>query len=111
MVLPKIRGCLAVLFVILLAGCVTAAYKMNDLAIGMTKDEVLQVLGPPVDTRATESVEYITYVLRGGMVGMGKYFVQLKQGRVTAYGALGDFDSTQNPEATINLNKTIKEIK
>lgn len=34
-------------------------------------------------------------------IGLGeKYFVSLKEGRVGAYGELGDFDST-NPDATI----------
>ena len=99
-------------FLVLLAGCVAVTQKMNGLAIGMTKGEVLQVLGSPNDTRATEEIEYLVYMLAIRLGGpQSEYFVQLKQGRVVSYGKVGDFGSTQDPEATININKTTKEIK
>ena len=35
--------------------------------------------------------------------------MKFNQGKVTSYGKVGDFDSTQDPEATINLNT--KEVE
>ncbi len=116
----------------LLAGCATDyANKMNSISLGMNKAEVIAIMGEPNTTRATEGVEFLIYALReelGGAKmaacgGMGvmtlgviyaaddsclgsvdDYFVRLESGSVSAYGKVGDFDSTKTPESTININ-------
>src|SRR5580693_7287835 len=55
-------ACLTVLIVVLLAGCATAE-KLNDVRIGMTKDQVIALLGTPDSTSAQANVEYLTYYL------------------------------------------------
>ena len=130
-------GAIAFSTIFLISSCVSTAKNLNHISVGMTKAEVMTILGEPRDTRASEGVEYMIYKLRHapsagvqatcagtgvytlGFVYMLKgcqysdddYFVQLREGKVTAYGRIGDFDSTQKPEATININKTVKEIK
>lgn len=98
---------LPLLLCILLAGCVSRAEKLNQLAVGMTKAEVIQVLGAPISTAANASGEVLRYhmatrdmlVYRGPRDG--EYFVRLINGRVESFGKMGDFDSTKDP--TINL--------
>ena len=100
---------------ILTAGCATAhnatAHKMNSVSIGMTKQEVISVLGPPTSTSAKEGVEYLDYRFYEtddhAFYGItSPYFVRIINGKVDSYGHLGDFDSTKAPEtkSTIDLN-------
>lgn len=95
---------------ILIAGCATA-HKMNNLSIGMTKQEVISALGSPASTSAKEGVEYLNYRFSetddqefAGITS--PYFVRIINGKVDSYGRLGDFDSTKTPEtkSTIDLN-------
>lgn len=122
-----------VLLVAGLVACAGTATKTNDLSVGMTKAQVVETLGQPYSSRATNGVEYLTYKLTPGTtpgqgagcaamgvltLGMvfalggpctgGKeedYFVQIQNGQVVSYGKVGDFDSTKTP--TINVNKSI----
>jgi len=95
---------------ILTTGCATA-HKMNSVSIGMTKQEVISVLGPPTSTSAKEGVEYLNYRFSEtddhAFYGItSPYFVRIINGKVDSYGRLGDFDSTKAPEtkSTIDLN-------
>ena len=91
---------------ILMTGCATTANKMNSVHIGMTKQEVISVLGPPTSTSAKEGVEYLNYNLFEPVYGINPYFVRIINEKVDSYGRLGDFDSTKPPEtkSTIDLN-------
>jgi len=105
---------LLVLAILLTACAPTNTHKMNKVAIGMSKQEVIESMGNPSETRATANVEYLVYRLRATWDVLARrtsYFVQLDAGKVTAYGKIGDFDSTNLPEATININKTVKEVE
>jgi len=106
---------LTILITIGLAGCMpTTLDKMNKVSLGMSKQEVIAAIGSPTETRATEGVEYLMYHLRVDTdvrTSKKPYFVQLEKGRVTAYGKMGDFGSTQLPESTININKTVKKAE
>lgn len=95
---------------VLLIGCATA-HKMNNISLGMTKQEVIQKLGRPVSTSAQSGVEYLNYrfaetdddYFDGNY---SPYYVRIVEGKVESYGRLGDFDSTQAPESktTVDLN-------
>ena len=96
---------------ILTTGCAATAHKMNSVSIGMTKQEVINVLGSPTSTSAKEGVEYLNYRFsetnNQAINGItSPYFVRIVNGRVDSYGRLGDFDSTKAPEtkSTIDLN-------
>lgn len=103
---------LALVFIV--SGCAaiwpTNARKINNVSLGMTKAEVVQVMGAPDSTSAREGVEYLNYILlesADGIVGYhSPYFIRIVGGKVEAYGRTGDFDSTKVPEnkITIDLN-------
>ncbi|HTQ31311.1 MAG TPA: SHOCT domain-containing protein [Opitutaceae bacterium] len=80
---------LALFFVALLAGCSTAD-KLNQIQIGMTKDQVITILGAPDSTSAQANVEYLTYYLEGDP-GYGRdrpYMVRVVDGKVESFGRL-----------------------
>ena len=102
---------LTILF-ILLAGCATAG-KINQVQIGMTKEEVIKVMGPPASMSAKGNSEYMNYSLSetddDAFRGWTKpYYVRLINGIVDSYGRLGDFDSTQKPTVRIETDENIK---
>lgn len=100
------------------------------MSIGMSKPEVVELLGQPKETKAASGVEYMMYELRdapgaatqtgcgvAGVYTIGLayafegcqyedelYFVRLIEGNVEAYGRQGDFDSTKDPTININTN-------
>ena len=84
-------------------GCVSTAHKMNEVSVGMTKAEVVAKLGNPDSTRANQGAEYLIYRLRDHIEidpikaqnAGEEYFVRLKEGRVEAYGKVGDFGSAK----------------
>jgi len=82
----KIPG-LALLLLALLAGCVTAE-KLNQVRIGMTKDQVIAILGQPDSTSAQANIEYLTYYLSTdtGYYREIPYSVRLVDGKVESFG-------------------------
>ncbi len=93
-----------------ITGCTTAA-KLNEINIGMSKQQVMQILGAPSSTSATKGVEYMRYNFYRNTAGFAgrshkNYFVKIINGVVESYGQIGDFDSTKTPEtkSTIDLN-------
>ena len=102
------KNILVLLLCLGLVGCVTAQ-KMNKLNLGMTKAEVIKVMGNPTSISAKGNTEYLNYRLKEttDMYEWGTmYFIRIIDGKVDSYGRLGDFDSTKVPEskATIDLN-------
>ncbi len=97
-------------FALFLVGCTTTSDSMTDISMGMTKGEVIKLLGKPDSVSATNGVEYMTYTLRtetsftrNTWGYQGQYFVRLLNGRVDAYGKVGDFDTTKDPTLNINI--------
>ena len=96
-------------FALLIAGCATAP-KMNQITVGMTKQQVIEVLGQPASTSAKPNVEYLSYRLSHQFWGYEHpYFIRLINGRVDAYGRLGDFDSTKPDETKTTIDLNIKK--
>ncbi len=95
-----------------IAGCATA-HIISKVQIGMTKEEVIKVMGPPASTSAKGNTEYLNYSLSEtddqAFYGITRpYYVRLINGRVDSYGRLGDFDSTQKPTIKIETDENIK---
>ena len=93
-----------------LVGCTTSSDSMTELSMGMTKGEVIKLLGKPDSVSATNGIEYFTYTLRtetsftrNTFGYQGQYFVRLVNGRVDSYGKVGDFNSTKDPTLNINI--------
>ena len=75
---------------IMLLGC-TSAVKMNDVRVGMTKAEVIDVLGKPSSTSAMDGIVFLKYRFYNNSVFSDGFYVKLKDGKVEAYGQVGDF--------------------
>ncbi|MFH1622824.1 MAG: hypothetical protein ABIA97_06900, partial [Candidatus Omnitrophota bacterium] len=91
----------------LVSGCATVP-NMGAVSLGMTKGEVIKVLGKPFSVSGQGNTEYLTYNDRSGIYGdfTVPYFVRLIDGKVESYGKAGDFDSTKNPTNNLNVNVT-----
>ena len=98
-----------------ICGCATTP-KMNHLSVGLTKTEVIAIMGrEPDSTSAKSGVEYLTYLLwrdfwdrRPGDYS-DQFFVRLIDGKVDSYGRKGDFDSTKVPETKQTIDLNIKQ--
>ena len=94
----------------LLVGCYTSADVMSELSVGMTKSEVISLMGKPDSVSAQNGLEYMSYSLRTSTSFtrntfgyQGVYYVRLVNGRVESYGKVGDFDSTKDPTVNVNV--------
>jgi Short C-terminal domain/SmpA / OmlA family len=71
----------------LFAGCATAD-KLNDVRIGMSKDQVISLLGKPDSMSAQANIEYLTYYLSND-ANYGRdrpYSVRVVDGKVESFG-------------------------
>lgn len=106
------RGFVLVTMVaILLSACATA-HKISKVNIGLSKQEVIELMGQPVSTSAQGNVEYLNYALYetddDAFMGWTKrYYVRIINGRVESFGRTGDFDSTKTPTVRIETDKRI----
>jgi hypothetical protein len=96
---------------LVIAGCATSG-KINTVNIGMTKDEVITVMGKPVSVSAKGETEYLNYKLSetdddAFMGWTTPYFVRLIDGKVDSFGRSGDFDSTKTPTIKIETDENI----
>lgn len=77
------------------SSCATAA-KMNQVSIGMSKDDVMKVMGAPASLSADGDVELLNYALYETDQDAHNhhstpYYVKIKDGKVAGYGRQGDF--------------------
>ena len=98
---------------ILLAGCATAG-KISTVQFGMTKDDVIKVMGKPTSVSAQGGSEYLNYALsetdHDAFHGWTHpYYVRLINGKVESYGRTGDFDSTKTPTVRLESDQTIRQ--
>lgn len=78
-------------------GCATVPEKMQKLQIGMSKPEVIGVLGDPNSVAARGKEEALYYTHSGFAADYWKtYFVNLVDGKVESFGQLGG-----SPAATV----------
>jgi len=112
------RFCIALCVSVVLAGCVSSSSHLNSVSIGMTKPDVIKVMGQPTDTRGNSHAEFLIYHLASepwiaraaayhqGVAGYGEddYCIRLVDGKVDAYGRQGDFDFSKVPEVKVDVN-------
>src|SRR5256885_14119116 len=78
--------------VLFLSGCWTPASRMNDVRLGMSRAEVVAIMGQPSSTTADTSAEYLNYSLPEAYSYAGTrtpYEVKLVNGKVVSYGRAG----------------------
>jgi len=89
-----VKRMLILLFLsILVLGCAGSAKKINNLNIGMTKAEVIEVMGEPNFTSAANDVEILSYELISNSLFSDMYHVSIKNGKVERFGKQGSFAS------------------
>jgi hypothetical protein len=79
------------LALLLLMGCASAS-KMNAVQLGMTKDQVIDAIGSPSSTSEMANTQYLKYQLCSDWIFTDRYYVRLTDGRVDAFGRVGDFN-------------------
>jgi hypothetical protein len=77
--------------VLLLVGCATAS-RLNSVRLGMTRDEVVAVAGEPSSTSQMGNELFLKYQLASDWIFTDRYYVRLTNGRVDAFGRVGDFN-------------------
>ena len=85
------RLLLVLLAVLLFIGCAASAKNMNQLQLGMTKQEVVDAMGQPNSTSSRQDMELLKYRFRTGGAWTSTYYVRLQNGKVDAFGQVGDF--------------------
>ena len=79
---------------------------MNNLSVGITKAQVIEIMGRPATTAAPGAgVEVLRYNLYANVMSAFRvqHFVKLVKGKVDSYGKMGDFDSTKDPTYNFNI--------
>ncbi len=90
--------------VLTIVGCATT-YRIDRVSVGMSKEQVIAAMGRPDSVAAPgNGSEYLRYTLEEHTGELAPYFVKLVNGRVAAYGRVGDFGSAQNPGVDLNVN-------
>jgi len=74
-----------------LFGCAASSKRMNKVNLGMTRSEVIKTIGNPKSTSANEDIEYLRYKFMTDGLFTAEYYVRLQEGKVNAYGRVGDF--------------------
>jgi hypothetical protein len=85
------RTILKLLVIFLMFGCAASPQPMNNLQLGMSKTEVIDTMGNPVSTSASQDVEFLKYRFRSDGMFSADYYVKLQNGKVDAFGRAGDF--------------------
>lgn len=78
-------------FVMCLTACVSnAGHRLAKVSVGMTKAEVIALMGPPTSASVSEGAEVLHYGLGATRVllttDFTEYYVRLVDGRVKSYG-------------------------
>ena len=87
---------LASALLVLLAGCASSATKMDRVQNGMSREQVLALLGPPDGTSIRGNLEYLTYYLTAdATVGEQPYMVRLVDRQVDTVGRFVQLDELE----------------
>jgi hypothetical protein len=99
---------------VLLSGCFAKAGRTSGVHYGMSKQEVVAVMGAPVSVSTHGNSEYLSYSVcdRDNQTLNGNirpYVVQLIDGRVESYGTTGDVGSPQMPTGRHESDQIVKQ--
>jgi len=90
MPMPIKRMLMVFLLTIFVLGC-AGSKKINRVNLGMSKAEVLELMGEPDSTSEAMEVQYLRYRLITDVVFSDDFYVRLEEGKVTGYGRFKDF--------------------
>jgi hypothetical protein len=97
---------------VLLSGCFAKAGRTSGVQYGMSKQEVVAVMGAPVSVSTHGSSQSLSYSVcdtdnQPGI--MRPYVVRLTDGRVESYGTTGDVGSSQTPTGRLESDQIVKQ--
>ena len=110
--MKNIITAIVLLLAALFTGCATAD-QLNKLRIGMSKDQVVAILGQPDSTSAQANIEYMTYYLTNdSSYGRDQpYMVRLVEGKVESFGRfLQLFDIYNRPVGGNSMGQTVTPL-
>lgn len=97
------RKIATMLICFLFAGCATGGASFSKLEQGMSKEDVISVVGRPDGFRSDEGVEYLIYNNRyvnpWHNYDQADYVVAIKDGKVVEYQAINYRDGTARQQA------------
>ena len=85
------RFLLVLLAAAVMIGCAASSRMMNELELGMTEAQVIAAIGEPDSTSSTKGEVLLKYRLRATGLWKNTYYVRLQDGKVDAFGQVGDF--------------------
>ncbi len=96
---------LTILVLMFCLGCAASAKKLNNIDVGMSKAEVIGILGSPDSTKAAPDVTVLEYrmVSDDFATHADPYWVVLRDGKVSTIGKAGDFGTLATPTQTIQV--------
>jgi len=78
-----------------IAGCASSSAKLNQLSLGMSREEVVKTLGRPHAVSAQGDVEFLTYnLINKGVGDMKEFVVRVQKGSVESFGERVNFGSS-----------------
>jgi len=99
---------------VLLSGCVAKAGRTSGVQYGMSKQEVVAVMGAPASVSTHGNSQYLNYSVcdtdNQTLSGiMHPYIVRLIDGRVESYGTTGDVGSPQTPMGRQESDQIVRQ--
>jgi hypothetical protein len=92
-------------------GCAKPDLDFSNIRIGMTKDQVVNIVGKPTRISVINNLEifeYEAYDRVGALiVNRRSQFIRFINGKVESFGNKGDFDSTKTPTNRIELDQKL----
>lgn len=99
-----------------LAGCAHPYRDTPDLRLGMTNDEVRDVMGDPTAIRASKVYEdgqttEVWEYLSGIALNPKNYWVHFENGKVVQWGEPGDFAGKAGDRVPVEEYKAVKQAR
>lgn len=82
---------LLILSVILMAGCIATTKRLNKVKLGMSREEVIQVMGQPESILPSLQGEILRYELHESINDWypAPYYIYISNGKVKRFGRMG----------------------
>ena len=111
------KSIISIVLIGMTVGCVSPINVDDQLRIqiGMSRSEVMAILGKPIEIKVSGKSEYLMYSTKPigrleayrGEVWKDNFY-RFIDGRLESFGQMGDFDSTKDPTQKIIIDKTDK---
>lgn len=106
----------ALLALIVAAGCASPYRKTPKLQLGMTPDDVRDVMGKPTTIRAAKVYEdgqttEVWEYLAGVSINPKNYWIHFENGKVVQWGEPGDFAGKSGQAVPVEEYKAVKQAR